>query len=418
MNRYKQVIGHIDPQGKNTEFKLIYVEDKQEQLEILKREHNNTDLYQLNNYLDEQAETRERNNIALIKQLTIDFDLRLLVNDESVKLKLAEFLRWYSHANEIPIFHKIISSGRGLYIVYLIDNETNLKAYHSIGKALAKKLDKALASHNALIGLDPKNKKMDYKTIQAENLFRVEGSINSKSGEEVKTIDTGYREEPYTFRELLNYVDFTEKQKESVLNSFGSFQSDSDYVPRKRKLPKHFTEYTLYTNRVSDLATLQAIRKYRNYHIGYRNALLFYYGVALRIQEQDGLKIIKALREFNNDFKYPLSEGEVRATAKSVTEKKYIITNETMIDNLDIFKSEQRALKTIIGYSVKRERNRALVNARYKDTKETNKAHRERRNALILQMKQDNPTMSQQDIANELGISQMTVSRVLKKACL
>lgn len=416
MTKLKQVLAHIDPQGIKTEFKPIFVGEVA-QIESFRDKFNNKDLYLTPNYFNESATTHKSECVALIKQLTIDFDLRLLANDEETKHAIAYHLALFSHTKEIPPIHKVVSSGRGLYIVFMIDNETNLRAYNSIGKALAKKIERILADFNPLIALDPKSKKIDYKTIHANWIFRLDGSINSKSGEVVKVIYEGFRTEPYSFRELTDYTGYTEKQKEYILNSFGSYQ-DNDFKPRHRKLPPHFTEYSLYTLRVRDLETLQALRKANNYHIGYRNTMLFYYGVALRIQIQDTREIEQAMREFNSDYQYPLSESELRATIKSVFNKKHNIKNETMIDNLDIFKAEQRALETIIGYSVKKERKQALNKKAYKNTKDTNKAHREQRNALIVQMKQENPNITQKEIADSLGINQATVSRALKEANL
>lgn len=417
MTKLKQVLAHIDPQGIKTEFKPIFVGEVA-QIESFRDKFNNKDIYLTPNYFNESATTHKSEYVALIKQLTIDFDLRLLANDEETKHAIAYHLALFSHTKEIPPIHKVVSSGRGLYIVFMIDNETNLRAYNSIGKALAKKIDRILADFNPLIALDPKNKKIDYKTIQANWIFRLDGSINSKSGEVVKVIYEGFRTEPYSFRELTEYTGYTEKQKEYILNSFGSYQSDNDFKPRTRKLPKHFTEYTLYVNRVSDLETLQALRKAKNYHTGYRAVLLFYYGVALRIQLQDTREVEKAMREFNNDYQYPLKESEVKKAIKSVSEKKYIVTNEKLIEDLGIHQQEQRALKTIIGYGVKRDRKRDRNSKAYKNTKETNQSARELRNALIVEMKQDNPSITQKEIADFVGVSKMTVSRVLKKANL
>lgn len=99
-------------------------------------------------------------------------------------------------------------------------------------------------------------------------------------------------------------------------------------------------------------------------------------------------------------------------------EKKYIVTNEKLIEDLGIHQQEQRALKTIIGYGVKRDRTRARKNKEYKPIKETNQSARAQRNALIVEMKQDNPSITQKEIAEVLGVNQATVSRVLNKANL
>lgn len=415
MDRYRQVLAHIDPRGINTRFNPIAVGDLA-QIEAFREQFNNKDLYLTPNYFNEFATTHKSEYVALIKQLTIDFDLRLLANDIETKKGITNHLAEASQRNEIPQIHRVVSSGRGLYIVFMIDDETNLKAYNSIGTALAKKIDTILADYSPLLSIDPRNKKMDYQTLQAQWIFRLEGSINSKSGEVVETLYNGHRETPYSFRELAKYLNYTEKQTEYILNSFGSYQVTSKYRQRLKHLPKHFTEASLYYARVSDLETLQALRKARNYHIGYRNTLLFYYGVALRIQLQDTRDIERFIREFNKGFKYPLKEAEIRATIKSVSTTKYNATNQTMIDKLDIWKSEQRVLKTIIGYSVKRERNRARDNKAYKCIKEEKQRSRGARNGRIVEMKQNNPNITLQEIADLMGVNKSTVSRVLKKA--
>lgn len=412
MTKYKQILGYIDPNNTKTEFKPIFIGDTIS-IENFREKHNNQDIYLTPNYFNELATTHAQEYVALIKQLTIDFDLRLAVQDIELKKEVANYLKECSDNQKIPQIHKVISSGRGLYIVFMIDNETNLHAYSVLGEMLAKKIDKLIGNFNPLLHLDSQQKTMDYGTLQANRVFRIEGSINSKSGEVVETIYNSNRE-PYTFNELAETVSVSEKQKAFILSDFISFKQHK----RPKHLPKHFTATSLYYARVGDLETIQSIRKLSGHHKGYRNQLLFYYGVALRVQMQDIKDLENAMREFNKDFKYPLKDSELKATIKSIIKTQYSAKNSSMIRDLNISLYEQRHLKTIIGYTVKRERKRDRNSKAYKNTKETNQSSLALRNALIVEMKQENSSITLQEIADFVGVSKMTVSRVLKKACL
>ena len=359
---------------------------------------------------------RRIENIRQLKSLYVDIDCHTLgFKPEWVlgKLELEQFKQ------SIPEPNLVIFSGRGLVLVWLIEPVPYkaLPLWNSIQNYLLNQV---------------KDLGGDSKAIDAARVFRVAGSINSKSETNVHVeyrhdYRYGLREIQHDYLPELKPVEHKPNEKKKA--------------GRKKKVVHLFNIYSLNHARLMDITKIVELRNYDVY--GYRETICFLYRYWACCLCNDTEDACRQTKEFNDTFINPLPEKELlRATksaekayqAKSNKEANerakamgfpgagYNISNAKLIRWLDITADEMQQLSTIIDTKEKRRRD---YEKKLKKRRESGVVEREQYLAdaknktesnlqIIREIKEEFPSLSIRKIAEKSGFSKSYVQKLLK----
>ena len=292
------------------------------------------DLKAMDTYISMNTFYKTYRRIECLKELRacyIDLDIyNTKFTKEQVIMNLEE--NYYNQSIPIPNF--VMDSGRGLYLIWLI-NTVPSKAL-PLWKAIEEYLYKELKDFGA-----------DRKALDPTRILRVEGSINSKSNTRVKVLDEN------------NYIyDLREIQK----NFLPELQPSKNKKGRPKKTVYIHRERSLYQARLNDLITICELREYDLR--GHRELILFLYRYYLCYFTEDTEKALQDTLELNSEFIAPLREKEVISATRSAErvylkqDKQYKYKNETLIELLDITEQEQMKLSIIFSKEEYKRRDR------------------------------------------------------------
>lgn len=291
----------------------------------------------------------------------------------------------------IPRPNLIIDSGRGLYLVWLI-NSVPSKAL-PLWKAIEEYLYKQLKPFGA-----------DRQALDATRVLRVPGSINSKSNTVVEVLEQ--YDYVYDLREIQSeYLPELTPRKEKKKGR----PSKTVFIHRER---------SLYYARLQDIIKICELREYDLK--GHRELILFLYRYWSCYFTEDTQKALQDTLELNGEFIPPLHDNEViRATRSAETvfkskDKQYKYKNETLIELLEISEEEQIHMSTIISKGEYKRRKRIRNNKSYEeqlkaDGKLTKKEELEQRRLKIKDLLAKG--LKQKDICSQLNISIKTYKR-------
>ena len=244
----------------------------------------------------------------------------------------------------IPRPNLIIDSGRGLYLIWLL-NSVPSKAL-PLWKAIEEYLYSVLKPFGA-----------DRQALDPTRVLRVPGSINSKSNTTVKVIEQ--YDYIYDLREIQK--EFLPELEERKANKKGR-PSKTVFIHRER---------SLYYARIQDITKLCELREYDLK--GHRELILFLYRYYLCYFLEDTKKALEDVLELNREFIYPLSETEVIRATRSAEKvylsknKDYRYKNETLIELLLITELEETYMSTIISKKEYKRRENIRVKKAYKE---------------------------------------------------
>jgi DNA-directed RNA polymerase specialized sigma24 family protein len=350
---------------------------------------------------------RRIENIRQLRSLYVDVDQYLLnYSPEWVigKMELELF------GQKVPEPNIIIHSGRGFVIIWLHDPVPYMAL------PLWQAIEKHFSDQFELLGGDT-------RATDAARVFRLAGTVNSKSGEEV-TVQ--YRHDyRYTLRQLQQ-----------------DYLPEIPTDPRKKNKGKPskavhlFNTYSLHYARLQDLVKLVELRKYDVK--GHRETICFLYRYWSCCFLQDEDEALKQTLELNSEFLDPLPEREViqatrsaekawraknDAEANRIAKEKgypgagYNISNRKLIEWLGITEEEQKHLSSIIGRREKYDRNNER---RAKARREAGKLSRqeylnqaEKRRVEAQRMREAG--FKYKDIAEKLGITVDAVKTMFRK---
>ena len=301
------------------------------------------DLNGKNTYISMNTFYKTYRRIECLKELRacyIDLDIyNTKFTKEQVMMNLEE--NYYNQSIPIPNF--VMDSGRGLYLIWLI-NTVPSKAL-PLWKAIEEYLYKELKDFGA-----------DRKALDPTRILRVEGSINSKSNTKVKVLDEN------------NYIyDLREIQK----NFLPELQPSKNKKGRPKKTVYIHRERSLYQARLNDLITICELREYDLR--GHRELILFLYRYYLCYFTEDTEKALQDTLELNREFIVPLREKEVISATRSAErvyleqDKQYKYKNETLIELLDITEQEQMKLSIIFSKEEYKRRDREYQKKKYQE---------------------------------------------------
>lgn len=364
---------------------------------------------------------RKIENIRQLRSFYVDIDFYLLnYNHEWV----LDELQGKFFGKVMPEPNLIILSGRGIVLIWFIDPVpmAALPLWQSIQNYFVKTLNKMGS---------------DAKASDAARVFRIDGSINSKSGEEVR-VDY-LHDTKYILREIQEkYLPaLTEKKKT---------QTTKKTAGRKKKVIELRNTYTLHLARYLDLLKLVELR---NYDVeGYREIILFLYRYWQCCYLSDPEQALVETLEFNQSFLSPLSEKEVVSATKSAEEAwmarsnkeadliakakgypgaGYNVTNAKLIKWLDITDEEMTHLQTIISPAEKRRRkqirDRAYQEKKRRDRgdltrEEYLKSQYDKTDDMLFKLQElikKHPQAKKTELAKMLGVARQHLYRLLKQ---
>lgn len=297
----------------------------------------------------------------------------------------------------IPIPNLIIDSGRGLYLIWLIEPVPYMAL--PLWKAIEEYIYKELKEFGA-----------DRMALDPTRVLRVPGSINSKSNTIVKILETN--EYVYKLREI----------QEEYLPEIPKKEKGKATAPKKRGRPKKvvyvFNERSLYLARITDLVKLCELRSYDIE--GEREMILFLYRYYLNYFFEDENKALNDTLELNRMFDKPLTEKEATKATESAERvyksknKDYKYKNETLIELLQITEEEQKHMTTIMSKCEVKRRDRVYQKEKYykqleKEGKKTEKDKIAERRAKIKDLLEQG--LLQKEICIKLKISKDTYIR-------
>lgn len=348
-----------------------------------------------------------------------------------------------------PSFY--IDSGRGLYIIWLLENTYATTASKKYWKAIEKTLISIFADFGA-----------DEKVHDIARVLRLIGSTNGKTGKEVRLVESPNYYNISQFNKVERY------ELGDIAEYFWGARELYEHKnkePIKRKKRKQTQKviqlkntYTLNYSRYKDLETLVDLRADKKEE-GCREYLLFLYRLNLlycNIEPSVALEMTLAL---NNKLALPLEEEEVinaTGNAEGISEVyhrlrnnykdtfdislnqhlynggAYIYTNKTIIKELKITEEEQTHLLTIIGTGEKKIRKGKKNKIYHEENKDNINLNKRKKynNKLKSEGKltRDEKTelrraeiksllgqgLSQRKIAEKMGISLKTVVKHIK----
>ena len=283
---------------------------------------------------------RNFENLYNLNSLFCDIDC--VVHDISIKHAYKELWKLWD-SGVIPEPSLVINSGRGLHVYWHLDNcyastKNNISfvpTYQALLNRFAQKL--------AYLGAD-------FKASEPSRVLGVPDTFNIKSNTQRKIIkpmidlvERGILHQEdirYKIIELANiYLEKREYREKSVTHE-------------RRKLK--FNELTLAFSRMEDYKSLINMRNKARINEGYRNQLLYNYGLENIDYTKTKSNLNESLIEINGLFRKPLREREVIGVIKSLEKSKFKkIRNQTIIEQLEISTQEQQIMKTLIEREIK-----------------------------------------------------------------
>lgn len=357
---------------------------------------------------------RRIENVRQLRSLYVDLDFYLFNYDLNWVLTKLEHEYF---GDTIPNPNIVIFSGQGLVLIWLLDPVPYkaLPLWQAVQNHLLKEL-KALGG--------------DSKAADAARIFRIAGSVNSKSGTEV------YAEYRHNYRYELKQIQY------DFLPELTEPKTKRKKRGRKKKVVQLYNTYKLHYARLLDLVKIVELRNYDMN--GCRETVCFLYRYWLCCYTNDPVEALNQTITFNLQFTEPLSTKEVEkatnsankawearnskeanelAIAKGYPGAGYNLKNATIIKWLGITPEEMTHLKTIIDIPEKNRRKRLAnmekrreegVKKREDYIKEQNDKTEDKLQELNQILKR-NPKAKQKDIARIMGITDRHLRRLKKE---
>lgn len=375
---------------------------------------------------------RDQNHVQRLKWLYVDLDYYHTCYKDFTKQQILGLLEMDYFGQSIPMPTYVIDSGRGLYLLWKIDEHTNaISRWIKVQKYLTDQLKEFGA---------------DYKVASdSARVLRRIGSINSKTQTEVCVLQ--YNDVRYSLtamlreiigeqpsEKMMKYAESISKtlgiplpeeksrfaikqyiqQNKALTNFFCQQKAGQKRMQQKKRLCYLNTEYSLIFNRLKDLELL--LLKYRDREGGCREHILFlyrYWQLCITDRADEALDRTIAL---NSRLTHPLADKEViKATASAEKYykdgKKFRCSNSYVIDALNITATEMSEMSVFVSYAErkrrKKDRNKVAYELRLqKAGKKTKTSQIRERQIMVHKLLKKGYSVS--DICNQCGISRAT----------
>lgn len=340
--------------------------------------------------------SRRIDYLAKLKHVFVDLDCYKTeyAKNPYYKQGILEILEKDYFNIKMPKPNMIIDSGRGLYLIWNIDEHKNaFPRWNRVQKYLNTLLKEFGSDSNA---------------IDAARVLRLPGSINSKSKSKVKVLESNL--EKHSLYEFIEFYMMDDSEIEIV-------------QPRKKNLIQIAASgvSSLLQDRLDDLETL--LVKHRDKAHGLKEKIIFLYRMW-------ALQLYKNIEKVNQEIARLLSRlhhgnlnrilKETKSAERYYKENKiFYMSNEKIVEYLEITEEEMKDLKSIISSAAAKVRKKAYDKKRYEQmrlskgimSKEEMIAERQSKIKTLLE---EGFTIS--EIAEIVGVSTKTVQR--DKKCI
>lgn len=339
-----------------------------------------------------------------LQNIVIDIDCH---NNGANTNELVEAFLWRCERDlwqdsSLPYPNSIVRTGRGVQLWWAINpcHVSCIFYYNQIKTGLMDHLDNLLYEYEEeLEGLEIDRA----ASSNSVGYFRLPCTYNT-AARKYGSLQV-LRKERYDTHDLAGYISpLPGRENRSEHNS----EPQTAIPLQKCDVIVLQNNYTTGAKRVMQLVKL---RNLRNNEVGAetRNNLCFSVYNALRMS-YDHDEAMERLRAYNEGFKEPMTETELKSTVYSAVRKGgYKYTNEKLIELLEITPDEQIA----IGLHPFKGRYQPWGHAKPNATRDAvRKTVRDDRDQKVISMHQEGIT--QAETARQLGISRNTVSRIIK----
>ncbi|MGX8235637.1 helix-turn-helix domain-containing protein [Bacillus subtilis] len=378
--------------------------------------------------------SRKADDIRHLRALYVDLDCYTV---GKTPVEVFEILEEQFFHQVIPEPNAITFTGRGLNCIWWIEHAPKqaIKTWKRVNRYLFEQLTQ--------FGADSKCAE------DVSRVFRVPGTINSKSGQRVQV--KVRHENRFNLRELNSmytpWETFEPKKPTAIQVEAG----------RKAGKKSRFTLQTLNKARLQDLRTLQTLRNEQGISEGYRATAVMLYNYFAGCLTGDTLIAWDMTKKYNKQFIKPLSESEIRGMKRyaeekaiewlnafanfelkwqkpeSATDRKGLqISNKRLLDLLGVVvngkhepmtEEEQRQMLTIIGEEEYKRRERIRQahnrekNGQIKRHEYIKKQHDKTDDMLfkLQALLEANPKVKKTELAKQLGVSRQHLYRLLKQ---
>lgn len=378
---------------------------------------------------------RRKGYEASLKYLYIDLDVYnsdyakvKKIKGEELKQKVVFDIKQNILGKTVPFPSFIVDSGRGLYLIWKIDEHINAMPRW-------EKTQRYLHEQLKYYGSDPQI------VTDSVRVLRIPGSINTKSGTEVKIIETYNTKEPYTLYEIKqNYIPkktpiITRKMEIAVetisktkkiapptyeYEAYSKFIKEN-YVritPKQPEINVYVDKMNLYCNKVIQDCTWLLLNTRDIPEGGKKEFLFFQIAFLLLRMGATEENTYQYITEVNNKMRHKKKEKKLLCDIKSAewTSQKYeyCYSKKKLLEIIEITKEEEEALTYLKSTYTEAEKNRRKYEAkRRKNGQELNASRIIKRQAKVLEMIQNN--INKDEIASYLGVSGKTIERDIKK---
>lgn len=330
-------------------------------------------------------EIRSKDTLLAINSIVIDIDCHSKDYSSGELAQRINALVWRLQndcfdCGDLPSPHYIVLTGRGVQIWWCI-----VPAYAKSFTANFSDVEHYFVSKiNDLIAEFPSELLAfsvdSAASSNAAGLFRLPGTINTHCQREVEAI--------FFPGQRLNLKDFRDQ-----------FLPAASKSARMRNTSVYFRPYAqdvLKEVLLRRLDAIERLRSIRNAPVGdeTRNNFCFlYYATAKPIYGDT--EAYQRTRDFNNEFKLPLTDKELKGCLCSARRKNYKYSTKAILQKLDISDDEAD-----------------MIGLRIPKAKPSSKEKKENRNKQVIAL--FNQGFRQREIAERFGIACSTVSAILK----
>lgn len=345
---------------------------------------------------------RNFENLYNLNALFCDIDC--VKHDIPIKQAFKELIHMWLN-NIIPEPSMVINSGRGLHVYWHLDNcfasTKNKTSFVPTYQALLNRFAQKLSFLGA-----------DFKSAEPSRVLGVPGTINLKSMTKREII---YPILDSIKENILHYKEVRYK----IINLANTYLQKREYREKNITFEKRqvvFNQLTLAYTRMRDYKTLIDMRNKMQFLEGYRNQLLFNYGLENIDYTKSKENLYTSLLDINLSFYKSLDERELKGIIKSLEKTKFKkIKNQTIIEQLEISKSEQSHMRTLIEREIKvaryvEKKKQAIRNEEGLTSREQSKE--EHKNIILESYYIQN--LKQKEIAKKLQITESLVTHYLK----
>ena len=308
--------------GKNKVYPINSLKDPMKLRQVLNSFGREDILFSLNPFRTMDRATR--NNLFCINAIPVDVDykkikeLKDLEPHQVIKLLEMDFFE-----SKIPT-PNFIEYGNQIRLIYSVET-CYIPRFRDNVVTLARRISEVFSQELKDYGAEKQN---------LESYFRLPGSINTKSGAEVKVFsyDDAVR---YTLNELQElWLDELPKW----------YKKRKGRVQAPKKVVKLHNVYSLNCNRLIDFELIQShLNSIGETNLRSRLCFLYRNYILIRNKYQNGeltsadYELAKEeMLKFNNNFNEPLRGHIIESATRVVNYRQYLYKNETLIDFLEL----------------------------------------------------------------------------------